>query len=82
MKQKDIIVIVAVAIVSGIISYVAANYLFSGHKTYDLTAPTVQPISSVFQLPSSTYFNQQSIDPTQDITIGNSTNSAPFNSQQ
>ena len=81
MKQKDIIIIIAVAVVSGIISYAAANFLFGGHKVYNLTAPTVQPISAVFQLPSTTYFNQQSIDPTQNITIGNSTNAAPFNSQ-
>lgn len=79
MKQKDIIVIVAIAIVSAIFSYVMANFIFGGEKAYKLTAPTVDPISAEFKLPDERYFNKDSLNPTKDITIGDSSNSAPFN---
>jgi hypothetical protein len=82
VKQKDLIIIVAVAVVVGIFSFVLSNFLFSGKKAYNLTAPTVNPISANFQLPDSTYFNSNSLDPTQDITIGGTTNTAPFQTQQ
>jgi archaellin len=81
MKQKDIIVVVAIAIVSAIFSYVIANFIFGGEKAYKLTAPTVDPISSEFKLPDERYFNKDSLNPTKDITIGDSNNSAPFNKQ-
>jgi hypothetical protein len=81
MKQKDILLVVVVAIVAGILSFVIAQFIFGGEKSYKLTAPTVEPISSEFQLPDETYFNKQSLNPTKNITIGDSTNSAPFNSQ-
>jgi len=82
MKQKDIVIIVAVVVVVGIFSFVLSNFLFGGQKAYKLTSPTISPISSNFNLPSSAYFNSNSLDPTQDITIGGSTNSTPFQAQQ
>ena len=57
MKQKDIIIIVAIAVISGIFSFAIANFLFGGQKAHKLTAPSVQAISSDFKLPDSTYFN-------------------------
>lgn len=80
MKQKDIVIIVAVAIVSGILSYVLATFLFGGKKAYQLKAPTVQPITAEFTQPDPVYFNKDSIDPTKDIIIGDSTNNQPFKS--
>lgn len=81
MKQKDIAIIVAVALVSGIFSLLIANFLFGGDKSYNLTAPNVEPISADFELPGDTYFNKQSLNPTKNITIGDSTNNTPFNTQ-
>ncbi|HUD03738.1 MAG TPA: hypothetical protein VMR51_03035 [Patescibacteria group bacterium] len=81
MKQKDIIIIVAIAVISGIFSFAIANFLFGGQKAHKLTAPSVQAISSDFKLPDSTYFNKRSLDLTKNITIGDSTNPAPFNTQ-
>ncbi|HOR23547.1 hypothetical protein KBB76_01220 [Candidatus Saccharibacteria bacterium] len=79
MKQRDIVIIVAVAIVSGIFSFAIAKFMFGGEKIYKLTAPTVEPISSEFKLPNEQYFNKQSLNPTKNITIGDSSNTAPFN---
>lgn len=79
MKQKDVLVIVTVAIVSGILSFVISSFLFGGSKSYKLTAPKIEPISSEFKLPDEQYFNKQSLNPTKDITIGDSSNNTPFN---
>ena len=72
MKKKDIIIIVAVAMVSAIFSYVISNALFGTNKDNNklLTAPVVQPISAEFPLPDKAYFNSGSLNPTKDITIG------------
>ena len=79
MKQKDIVIVVAVAIISGIFSFAIAKFMFGGEKIYKLTAPTVEPISSEFKLPDEQYFNKYSLNPTKDITIGDSSNATPFN---
>jgi hypothetical protein len=79
MKKKDILIVVMVAIVTGLISLLAANYLFGGTKAYNLKAPTVDAISADFKLPSDAYFNKQSINLTKNITIGEGGNNTPFN---
>lgn len=78
MKQRDIAVIVAIALVSGIFSYVLANVVLGGSKAYKLTAPSVDAISADFNQPNTKYFNRQSIDPTVNIIIGDSSNINPL----
>ena len=78
MKQKDILIIIGVAIVSAIFSYVISNALFGGGSTANLTAPKVTPISAEFPTPDERYFNAASLNPTKTITIGDSTNTQPF----
>lgn len=74
IKRRDIMVIVAVAVVAGIFSFIISRLLFGSGKVYDLTAPKVEPISSEFITPDAKYFNDDSINPTVDITIGDTTN--------
>jgi len=74
MKQRDIFIIVAAAIVAGLFSLIISNLLFGGSKTYNLTAPQIEPISTEFITPDSRYFNDDAIDPTVDIQIGDTTN--------
>lgn len=78
MKQKDIIVVIVVAFVSGALSFFAANMLFGGDKTYTLKVPVVAEISSNFDTPNEQYFNKNSIDSSKTITIGDSSNTDPF----
>jgi hypothetical protein len=81
MKQKDIALIIIIVFISGIVSFVVSGKLFAssnGHQSVE----TVDKISSGFNVPDSTYFNSNSIDPTQLIQIGNSTNPNPFNTGQ
>ncbi len=82
MKQKDILLIAVVAIVAALVSFLGANFLFGGEKTYKLKAPTIEPISQEFPLPDSTVFNNTALNITKNITIGDSTNNTPFKSGQ
>lgn len=81
MKQKDIVIIIAVAGIAAILSFVLANFLFGGKKSANLTSPKVDAINANFTLPSTQYFNKNALDPTVNITIGGSTNNTPFNKQ-
>ena len=77
MKQKDIALVLVVAIVSVIISIFASKAIFSGSLKPQQVVVT-KPLSSEFPIPDSHYFNAQANDPTILITIGGSTNSNPF----
>lgn len=72
MKSKDIVIIIGVAIVSAIFSYVISNAIFGGPSDTSklLTAPDVQPITAEFPQPDPRYFNKESLNPTKDIVIG------------
>ena len=77
MKQKDIAVILVVAIVAAAISLVVTQTLFGSNKR-DLTAEKVDPISSEFKGPDTSVFNQNAVNPTQLIQIGDSNKPSPF----
>jgi hypothetical protein len=78
MKQKDIAVIIIVAFVSAIASFVVSNKLFVTASNRQQKAEKVDPITASFQTPSKKYFNSNSIDPTQSSIIGDSANQDPF----
>ena len=80
MKQKDITTIAVVVFISAIASFFITGKVIvasNGHQT----VPVVDVINSTFTQPDSKYFNKNSIDPTQLIHIGTSTNSNPFSAQ-
>lgn len=77
MKQQDIAVIIVAVFVSGILSFFLSNAIFKpGEK--NLEAAVVEPISTEFNEPSEDYFNDESINPTQTIRIGDEQNPKPF----
>lgn len=78
MKKNDIAIIVAVAIVAGVFSFIVAKMIFGGDQKYSLTAPTVDVISAEFNT-DTVYLNDKSIDLTKDITVQSNDNSQPFN---
>ena len=79
MKKKDLTLIIVVTIISAVFSIVISSVFISSPKTRITKVEVVQPITSAFPLPDKKYFNTNSIDPTQLITIGNNTNNQPFN---
>lgn len=81
MKSKDLSLVVVVGIVSAVIAVFVSGWIFSSAADRQQTVEVVEPISPDFNVPAvdSAYFNKDAINPTQSITIGNSTNEKPFN---
>lgn len=75
MKQKDIPVILAIVIVSFILSLVITKAFFVPKNSKVLTAERVDPISADFKEPDPFIFNKEAVNPTQLIKIGDSNNS-------
>ena len=80
MKQKDILTIVVIVIISGVLSLVISNSIFVKPKDRKTEVEIVAPITSSFQELDKKYYNPQAFDPTKIITIGQNDNSDPFNS--
>lgn len=77
MKQKDIIVIIVIVFVAGFASFFASNWLFGGDKK-EQSAEKVDAITSNFDQPNKKYFNEQSINPAQQVEVIDNTNTNPF----
>lgn len=80
MKQKDIALIIVVAFLSAIISFILSGKLFVTPANRQQPVEVVDKISTQFQLPDSRYFNANSINPTVQSQLGTDTNQNPFNS--
>lgn len=78
MKKKDIGLIVAVVIFSGMLSFFVSRTLFTSPKDLQTEVEVVEPISADFKQPDKRYFNENSINPTIPITIGDDQNTKPF----
>ena len=74
MKQKTIMTIIVTSILSVIFAFVISNYLFRSPKNRQQKTEVVQKITTDFNAPDKTYFNAQSINPTQIIKIGDNNN--------
>lgn len=79
MKQKDIVLIIIVVIISGTISLFISNLLFKTPTNQETKVEVVEPITAQFTQPDTRYFNSNSVDPTQNISIGTNQNPTPFN---
>lgn len=78
MKQKDIALIVVVAIVAGVFSLLLTQVLFTPKNIKQLKAETVDPIKADFNKPDGRVFNKDAINPTKLLQIGDSSNPEPF----
>lgn len=81
MKQKDITLIIVVGVVSVITAFLISNFFFGSPENRQLEAEVVDPITAEFNLPSDQYFNENSIDPTETIRIGETGNQTPFKTE-
>lgn len=80
MKQKDILLLAMVVIISTVVALVVSNLLIGSPKKTEQQVETVQKITTDFPSPDKAYYNDQAINPTKDITIGNTNNPDPFSS--
>ncbi len=78
MKQKDLMTIVFIAVFSAVIAFIISNALFAAPKNRQQKVEIVDKISPDFSTPEKKYFTDKSINPTQTIQIGDSSNTRPF----
>jgi hypothetical protein len=81
MKQKDVALIIIIAFISAIISFVVSNKTFVTPANRQQEVEVVDKIEPSFQAPDKKYFNSNSIDPTQSSSIGTDNNQDPFSGQ-
>lgn len=78
MKQKDITLIIVVAFISAVVSFIVSTKIFVTPANRHQQVPVVDAIDDAFTKPSSKYFNDKSINPTQQVQISNNANQNPF----
>ncbi len=87
MKRRDIIMIIAVALITGVLSLLISNMIFSVPKNRSAKVPTADVVPTALpdikNDPSyQSFLNQGALDPTQPVQIGNTQNNTPFNNSQ
>lgn len=78
MKQKDILLIVVVAIVAAVSSYIIATQVFVRQDRRQQKVEVVDEIKPTMESVDKRFFNVDSINPARDSSLG-STNPVPFN---
>lgn len=78
MKQKDLALIVIIVLVAAVASLLISKRIFVTPSDRQQQVEVVAPISAEFSPPSPAYFNSNSKDPTQIITISPNANPNPF----
>ena len=78
MKQKDIALLIVVAVIAGVISIIITSTVFVGKGGKELKAENVSAITSEFKKPDNKVFNENAINPTQLIQIGDNNNPNPL----
>lgn len=79
MKQKDFALIIVIAAISAVISFIVSNKLFVTSGNRRQTAEVVDVINADFTAPDKKYFNSTSIDSTVTSQLGANSNQDPFN---
>lgn len=86
MKQKDVALLVATALVAAMFAWVLSSIVFDPTASH-VKVKTVEKISSSFpdvknDSNYNVFLNDKALDLTQPIQIGNSNNNSPFNAPQ
>ncbi|MDZ7744369.1 MAG: hypothetical protein U5K77_01265 [Candidatus Saccharibacteria bacterium] len=83
MKQKDIALVIIIIFITGIFSFILSNLLISTPENRQQEVEVVHPIVSEFPTPDERFFNEDSINPTQEIRIGtDDPNTSPFDDSE
>lgn len=81
MKKNDIAILILIASISLVVSFLIVKSLFGESQAGQTKVEKVEPISAELQEPSKNIFNQDAINPTVVIQIGNPSNQQPFGGQ-
>jgi hypothetical protein len=82
-EQESMTKLIVAAVVTALGSFFLSSMIFSAPKHHDLKAPVVNTITSTFpdiknDPAYNTFLNNNSLDATQPVQIGNSQNNQPF----
>lgn len=78
MKSKDYALVILAVMMGAIISYLLTGMFISTPDKRQQQVEVVGPITAEFELPNSSYFNEQSVNPTKQIQLDDQPNSNPF----
>lgn len=81
MKRKDFMLIIVVVLVAAVFSFVVSGFFISTPEDRSQSVEIAEPINPEFQRPPAAYFNQEAINPTQTIEIGEDSNEQPFDTE-
>ena len=81
MKRKDIMMIGLVIVVAAVFSFFISGLFISTPDDRSQTVEIADPITSELLRPPAEYFNQDAINPTQTIQIGDESNEKPFDTE-
>ena len=70
MKRTDIAMIIVIASVSVLVSYLVANTLLGSTKNEAVTVKTIDAITDEVDEPDERVFNKDAINPTVEVYIG------------
>jgi len=74
MKQKDVALVLIMVFISAILALVISKFVFSAPQNREQKAEVVDEITPDFSTPPTKYFNAQSVDPAQPISVGTNNN--------
>ena len=70
MKKKDLTLILVIAVIAGVLSFLLSRLVFGNPQSRTTLVEVVEPISAEFKSPDQKIFNQDAINPTRLIKIG------------
>lgn len=79
MKQKDLAIVLVVAFIGAILSFFISTKLFATPENRQQQVEVIDPIAAEMNLLDPRFFNENSINPTQNSQLGIDTNKTPFN---
>lgn len=78
MKKNDIALLILIASVALVATYFITQAIVGKPEERSVQVETAEPISTEVAEPDPRTFNNQAINPTVEINIGNSANRQPF----
>lgn len=81
MRRKDVMLIIVAGLVAGVISFIISGTFITTSEDRQQNVETAVPIETSFERPPAEYFNQDAINPTQTIEIGDDPNNQPFDTE-
>ncbi len=81
MKQSDVALLIIIVFFSVLVTSLVGNKVLQPPKDRKAKVEVVEKISADFPQPDPTVFNDQALNPTREITIGNDANQQPIQRQ-